>query len=253
MLETGKEAAPAPARYRSIFLSDVHLGSPRAQAELLLDFLARTQAEYLYLVGDIVDDGRQPRHEHWPEAHRAVLDVVRRKAGEGTRVDCLPSNHDGCAEAVWGAAARELVVASELEHRTADGRRLWVVHGDAFDAAVLGRRWLSRLGDAGARALEHVGRACERVGRGRNGTLGLRLKELGKRWLGYTRRFERTALRAARARRVDGVICGHVHSGASRTVEGLYYGNGGDWVGSASALVEHADGRFRLLRWARAA
>jgi len=223
----------------------VHLGSPRAQAELLLDFLHHTEAEYLYLVGDIVDDGPTPSRERWPPAHREVLEAMRRKAGGGTRVHYLPGNHDGGGALAWGWREEELLVASELEHTTADGRRLWVVHGESFDAVVLRRRWLSAVGDACARTLEW---SCA-------GTrLGVALKERCKRLLGYTARFERSALDAARRRRVDGIICGHVHSAASRMVDGLYYGNGGDWVGSATALVEHADGRLELLSWsARAA
>ncbi len=234
------------ARFRSIFISDVHLGSPRSRAELLLDFLERSRAEFLYLVGDIIDDAQLPSGERWPPAHMEVLHAMRRKAQEGTRVLYLPGNHDVRFLEAWGEARDDLVVSSELEHTTADGRRLLVVHGDGFDAVVRRMRWLSRLGDALTRALERVCGWLERRGRRR---LGVALKERLKRVLGYTGRFERSALRAARTRAVDGIICGHVHSPASRTIDGVYYGNGGDWVSSCTALVEHADGRFELLSW----
>jgi len=239
------------SRLRSIFLSDVHLGSPRAQAELLLDFLACHQAEHLYLVGDIADDTRSLAHEHWPSAHRSVLDSLRGMARAGARVRYLRGNHDPRFAELWGGSPA-LEVAPELEHTTADGRVLWVVHGDAFDAE-LGHRWRARLGDALARALELACHALERLCRARRARLAVRVKGLWKRWLGYTTRFERSALRAARARRVDGIICGHAHAAASRTVDGLYYGNNGDWVGSATALVEHDDGRLELVRWEGAA
>ena len=108
---------------------------------------------------------------------------------------------------------------------------------------------MTRIGDALARALERMCRTFERWFPGRHGQLGVRLRERCKQWLGYTSRFESSALIAARSRAVDGVICGHVHSPASRTIDGLYYGNGGDWVGSATALVEHVDGRMELLSW----
>jgi len=234
------------ARFRSIFLSDVHLGSPRAQAELLLDFLAHHQAEYLFLVGDIAEDGRPLAA--WPEPHRAVLESLRRMAREGTRVRYMRGNHDPGFGELWGDAAA-LEVAPELEHVTADGRRLWIVHGDGFDDVVHRRRWLSRLGDALARTLEQSCAALERLFLARPGRLGRALRERCKHWLGYTARFERSAVVAARARAFDGVVCGHVHSAASRTIDGLYYGNGGDWVGSASALVEHADGSMELVSW----
>ena len=239
------------ARFRSIFLSDVHLGSRRAQAELLLDFLEHHQAEHLYLVGDIVDDADELPLEGWPRAHRAVLDTLRRMASAGTQVHCMAGNHDPCCAEV--ASALTLAIAHELEHTTADGRRIWVVHGDRFDGIVRERRWLACVGDALARGLERTCAMLERLSRRHPGRLGTRLRQGWKRWLGYTARFERNALVAARARAVDGIICGHVHAAASRTIDGLYYGNGGDWVGSATALVEHADGRLELVAWEPAA
>lgn len=247
----------ACARFRSIFLSDVHLGSPRAQAELLLDFLAHHQAEFLYLVGDIADDTEARPPALWPAPHLAVLEALRGMARIGTRVHYTPGNHDPRFVELWGASVA-LQVAREREHVTADGRRLLVTHGDVFDQLVLRRRWLARTGDLVARALERTGLTLEllagspRAGAGQP-RLGLKLKERAKSWLGYTRRFERSALGVARARAVDGIICGHVHSAASRMIEGLYYGNGGDWVGSATALVEHGDGRMELVVWRRTA
>jgi UDP-2,3-diacylglucosamine pyrophosphatase LpxH len=244
-------ARRAPARFRSIFVSDVHLGSPRSQAELLVDFLTCTDAEFLYLVGDIVDDGRSPRHEGWPAAHRQVLELVRHKATSGTLVRYLPGNHDGPGIEAWGWCPRELEVLDDHLHLTADGKRLWVIHGDRFDGIHERRRWAGRLGDALTRVVERLCAGLAALLGGGAGHRGQRLKQLGKHALGYTRRFERSALLAARDRRVDGVICGHVHAPASRVVDGLYYGNGGDWVGSATALVEHSDGRLELLAWPR--
>lgn len=238
----------ARARFRSIFLSDVHLGSPRAQAELLLDFLANHQAEFLYLVGDIADDAELFPLHTWPAPHHAVLEALRRCAHEGTRVHYMTGNHDPRFLELWGSSV-SLGVSLEHEHVTADGRRMLVVHGDGFDQVVHAQRWLARVGDAMARGLEHTGRALEWIARTRRANLGIVLKEQCKGWLGYTARFERSAVDAARARAVDGIICGHVHTAASRTIDGLYYGNGGDWVGSATALVEHGDGRMELLRW----
>jgi UDP-2,3-diacylglucosamine pyrophosphatase LpxH len=241
-----------PVRFRTIFLSDVHLGSPHAQAELLLDFLAHHQAEFLYLVGDIADDavGRPPAS--WPDAHRDVLVSLRRIASSGTLVHHMRGNHDPRFHELWGEI-ETLRVAREAEHETADGRRLLVVHGDLFDAVAHRRPWLVALGEAGSRAMEAACGLLERLFLRRPGRLGRSLRERCKRWLGYTGSFERSALLAVRRRALDGIICGHAHAPASRTVGGLYYGNGGDWVGSATALVEHVDGRLELLAWSRAA
>ena len=232
-------------RFRSVFISDVHLGSSRAQAERLLDFLERCQSEFLYLVGDIVE--RSVGTASWPSSHLAVLGAMRRKAAQGTRVHYLPGNHDGGFEEAWGGES-ELFVASEIEHTTADGRRLLVLHGDGFDSVVR-RRWLSGVFDGIARALERAGSALERILRRQRRVLGVSWKQACKRALGYTGRFERSAVRWARRRSLDGVICGHVHAAASRTIDGMYYGNGGDWVSSCTALVEHADGRLELVTW----
>jgi UDP-2,3-diacylglucosamine pyrophosphatase LpxH len=240
------------ARYRSIFLSDVHLGSPRSQAELLLDFLEHHRAEYLFLVGDIADDTAELPPAAWPPTHRAVLEALRQQAREGTRVHYMHGNHDPLFAELWGQGVA-LEVARELEHTTADGRRIWIVHGEDFDGLARERRWLARLGDALASALEAAGVLLARLRRGRRAGLGRGLKQRVKGWLGYVGRFERSAVLAARARSVDGIICGHVHAPASRTIDGLYYGNGGDWVGSATALVERDDGGIELLTWERAA
>jgi UDP-2,3-diacylglucosamine pyrophosphatase LpxH len=182
-----------------------------------------------------------------------VLEHVRRRAGQGTRVHYLPGNHDGRAVEAWGWRADELLVSDDHLHLTADGKRLWVVHGDGFDAVMSRQRWVGRVGDGLARAVERLFAGLGTVLGRRFAGLGMRVKQAGKRCLGYTARFERSALTAARDRRVDGVICGHVHAGASRIVDGLYYGNGGDWVGSATALVEHVDGRLELVAWRRRA
>jgi UDP-2,3-diacylglucosamine pyrophosphatase LpxH len=180
-----------------------------------------------------------------------VLEVMRAMARAGTRVCYMLGNHDPRFAELWGDA-EALEVVAELEHTTADGRRILVVHGDAFDR-VVGPRWVARIGDACARAVERAGTAVDGMLRRRRARLGLRAKQRFKGWLGYVARFERSALRAARSRRVDGIICGHVHVPASRTVDGLYYGNGGDWVGSATALIERSDGCIELLRWDHAA
>jgi UDP-2,3-diacylglucosamine pyrophosphatase LpxH len=173
-------------------------------------------------------------------------------AREGTRVHYVPGNHDPRFADLWDARLT-LAIATELEHTTADGRRLLVTHGDGFDAELRQRRWLGRIGDALARMLERVCGVLERACMRRRSRLAPFLKERCKRLLGYTTRFERTALIAARARAVDGIICGHVHTAASRTVDGLYYGNNGDWVGSGTALVERDDGSIELVCWERAA
>ncbi len=237
-------------RFRSIFISDIHLGSKRSQAERLVSFLESNETECLYIVGDLVDAWGPNGSLGWPPAHERVLASLHSKADRGTRVVVLGGNHDQRLADVWLERKTQVSWASELEHRAADGRRFLVVHGDRFDGTLHRWRWLSRLGDIAARALE---RACRWVlcflPAAGSAALSRSAKRRLKRWLGYTGRFERSAARGARERSFDGVICGHVHEPASIQIDGIHYLNGGDWLESCTAVVEHADGRFELLRW----
>ncbi len=236
-------------RFRSIFLSDTHLGSRRAHADRLLDFLERCDSDFLYLVGDIADRWGPTEAEGWPDSHNAVLNLLQAKARNGTHVHYLPGNHDRELDQ-WMAREALVTVSAEHEHIAADGRRLLVLHGDHFDTVVSRVVWLSRLGDSCASMVDMASSVIERVlPRQEPGGLGTRLKQSIKRALGYTSSFERTAVQSARVRELDGIICGHIHDPACRQVDGVFYGNNGDWVQSCTALVEHADGSFELVRW----
>jgi len=240
-------------RYRAIFVSDTHLGSRRSHAGPLLEFLERSESEFLYLVGDIADRWGPRGAADWPEEHAAVLELVRYRARNGTAVHYLPGNHD---QALFSWMIEETVVrvSHEHEHLSADGRRVLVMHGDGFDVVVSRVVWLSRLGDRFAAMIDVAGALVERLlPRQRPGGLGTRVKQICKRLLGYTGRFERSAIRSARSRAVDGIICGHIHDPACREVDGVFYGNNGDWVQSCTALVEHSDGSFELVRWTEVA
>ena len=237
----------APTRFRSIFVSDTHLGSRKALAEPLLQFLERSHSEFLYLVGDIADVWDRSETSRWPATHTAVLELVRDRARSGTHVHYLPGNHDRGLDH-WMSREVQARVSREHEHRSADGRRLLVLHGDHFDRVVSGWTWLSRIGDTCAAAIDRIGSLFAQLLPSSPAPGGAtRVKQLCKRVLGYTGTFERKALADARRRDVDGVICGHIHDPACRQVDGLFYGNDGDWVQSCTALVEHEDGRFELL------
>jgi UDP-2,3-diacylglucosamine pyrophosphatase LpxH len=236
-------------RFRSIFLSDTHLGSHRAHADRLLHFLERCDSDYLYLVGDIADRWGPRGSSDWPDAHAEVLALVQQKAKCGTRVHFLPGNHDRELHR-WMTQEALVNVSSEHEHTAADGRKLLVLHGDHFDTVVSRVVWLSKLGDSFGNLIDIASALIERIlPRQKPGGLGTRIKQICKRALGYTGRFERSAIRSARMRKLDGIICGHIHDPACRVVDGMFYGNNGDWVQSCTALVEHADGTFELLEW----
>jgi UDP-2,3-diacylglucosamine pyrophosphatase LpxH len=241
-------------RYRAVFISDVHLGSRGCKADCLLDFLHHVESDYLYLVGDIVDGWRLRKRWFWPEKHNEILHKLLARAREGTRVVYLPGNHDEALRSWIGRSFDGVRILHDVIHHTADGRRLLVIHGDAFDGMVADMRWLARLGSVAYESALLVNTAVNRV-RHRLGLgywpISQFLKDQVKAAVNFIDNFERSLAAEARRRAVCGVVCGHVHKPEMRQIEGVLYLNDGDWVESCSALVEHGDGRLELLDWAR--
>ncbi len=239
--------------YRSVFISDVHLGTPDCQAELLAEFLDSLTCERLFLVGDIVDGWRLKKGWRWPASHDAVAQRLLAFAQAGVRVTYVPGNHDDRLRDFTGAHFAGVEVMREAVHETADGRRLLVAHGDDFDILARGPFLKSWIGDAAYKALVAANTLLNRARR----ALGLGYWSLAaqvKSALGRARRyivtFEEGAAEAARRRGLDGVICGHIHRAALRRIGEVLYANDGDWVESCTALVEHVDGRLEILDWA---
>ncbi len=242
-----------PHRYRSVFISDLHLGARGCQAELLLDFLMSTECESLYLVGDIVDGWRLKTGWFWPRAHDAVAQHLLALARRGVRVVYVPGNHDAFARAFYGEHLGGIVVTEETVHEAADGKRYLVTHGDLYDGVVTRAKWLAVMGDWAYRALLRANTAWNRARR----TFGLGywsfaawLKGKVKQAGSFIDDFERTLAEEARGRGLDGVICGHIHRAQTRDIDGVLYVNDGDWVESCTAVVEHACGRLELIDWA---
>ena len=239
-------------RWRTIFLSDIHLGTPGCKAEFLLDFLKHNESDKLYLVGDIVDGWRLKRGWYWPQAHNDVVQKVLRKARKGTQVVLVPGNHDELARDYLGMQFGGIWVLGDTVHVTADGRRLLVLHGDAFDGVITYARWLAFLGDHAytlALWMNHgLNRLRIAMGLG-YWSLSAYLKDRVKTAVSYISAFEEAAAAEARRRGADGVVCGHIHKAEIRTIDGMLYCNDGDWVESCTALVEHWDGRLEILDW----
>ena len=239
--------------YRSVFLSDIHLGTRGCQAELLLDFLRHMTCEQLYLVGDIVDGWKMKSGWYWPQSHNDVVQKFLRQARKGVQVTYTPGNHDDRVRDFCGVHFGGVLVARDTVHQTADGRRFLVVHGDEFDTVVRHAVWIAHAGDIAYRAaltlntlLNHIRR---RLGFG-YWSLSAYLKSRVKNALKFIDNFEGALAGEARRRNLDGVICGHIHKAQMRDIDGTLYVNDGDWVESCTALVEHFDGRLEILKWA---
>lgn len=248
-------APGAITRYRSVFISDTHLGTRGCRADFLADFLRRTSAEHIYLVGDIIDGWRLRRGWYWDKHHDDVITLLLRSARAGTKITYVPGNHD---EAVRRYLHLSLEIAGirfadEAEHVTAAGERLLIIHGDQFDSVVRYARLLAVLGDWAYGAALVLNRWFN-AARARLGcpywSLSAYLKRQVKEAVKAIDRFEVALAAEAAARGFDGVVCGHIHHPEMRDVNGIRYINDGDWVESCTALVEHHDGRLELLDWA---
>lgn len=240
-------------KFRTVWISDTHLGTSGCNAELLHDFLHSIKPETLYLVGDIIDGWRLKRGWYWPPRHNDIIRRVLKLANKGTRVVYIPGNHDEALRDYTGLAFGGVEIMSEAIHTTADGKRFLVLHGDEFDGVVLYARWLAFLGDAGYSALLRLNVTFNAVRR-RFGlpywSLSAYIKHRVKNAVAFISHFEEVVAHAARERGVDGVVCGHIHSAEIRDFDGITYMNDGDWVESCTALVEHADGSIEILDWA---
>ncbi len=248
----GSDKPEPAAKFRTVFISDLHLGTPGFQAEALLDFLKHHPSQTLYLVGDIIDGWQLRRRWHWPQAHNDVVQKLLRRARKGCRVVFVPGNHDEFARQFLGQHFGGIEVVGHAVHHTADGRRLWVIHGDQFDAVVQCAKWLAYLGDNLYELSLRLNRHLN-VWRIRFGlpywSLSQYLKHRVKSALNFITAFEEAVANEARKRGMDGVVCGHIHRAEIRDIGGVLYCNDGDWVESCSALVEHMDGRLEIVHW----
>lgn len=253
----GPERISQPHRqrrhYRTIWISDVHLGTRDCAAAMLIDFLDSTDSETLYLVGDIIDGWAMKRRFYWPALHNDVVRRILKRAKRGARIVYIPGNHDEMFRQFTGLNFGGVEVRRKAMHTTADGRRLLVLHGDEFDAIMLSHRWLAFAGSFAYTALMRCNHVVNRA-RSRLGlpywSLSKTAKHRVKNAVAFISRFEDAVARQADARGVDGVVCGHIHHAEVRGIGDVTYYNDGDWVEGCTALVEHHDGRMEVLHWA---
>jgi UDP-2,3-diacylglucosamine pyrophosphatase LpxH len=237
-------------RVRTVWISDLHLGTPGCQAMALLDFLKSVDCHTLYLVGDIIDGWQLRRSWYWPQSHNDVVQKLLRKARKGTRVVFVPGNHDEFARHFVSHSFGGIEVVDDCMHITANGKRLWVTHGDLFDGVIQCAKWLAYVGDWSYEFSLKVNRWFNRA-RARVGlpywSLSRYLKHRVKRAVSYVNDFEQAVAREAAKRGAHGVVCGHIHHAEIREIDGVLYCNDGDWVESLTALVEHHDGRLEII------
>ena len=242
----------APRHHRTIWISDVHLGTAGCKAAFLLDFLKHNESDTLYLVGDIIDGWQFKKGWTWNQSHNDVVQKILRKARNGTRVVFVPGNHDEFARPYVEHAFGGIEVVYEATHVTADGRRLLVTHGDLFDGVIQHAKWLAHLGDSLYTLIISLNHWFNHV-RTKFGfeywSLSQYLKHKVKNAVSFITAYEDALVNEARRRGYDGVVCGHIHKAEIRTIDGILYCNDGDWVESLTALVEDHAGKLEIVEW----
>lgn len=240
-------------KYRTVWISDVHLGTRGCKDEYLLDFLRHIECERLYLVGDIIDFWKLKSGVYWPRLHNEIVRTVMAMAARGTRVIYIPGNHDEIFRGYIGTVFNGIEIHASAVHETATGRRLLVLHGDEFDGVVCSSRWLAVLGSGAYDFLIEVNRWFNHVRRILGfpyWSMSAYVKHKVKNAVNFIFDFERVLIHEAHEQNLDGVICGHIHHATIRTTEhGTLYGNCGDWVESCTALVESRAGALSVIRW----
>ena len=240
-------------RHRTIWISDVHLGTRGCNARMLIDFLDSTDSDAMYLVGDIIDGWRLKKSWYWPALHNDIVWRVMKRAKRGTRVIYIPGNHDEMFRQFAGMTFGGIEIRRKAIHQTADGRKLLVLHGDEFDTVVMCHKWLAFLGDAAYGLLLRLNVAINAIRRRLDlpfWSIAKHAKHKVKNAVEFISRYEEALAHEARARGVDGIVCGHIHTAEIRDFDGIEYYNDGDWVEGCTALVEHFDGRMEVLHWA---
>ena len=237
---------------RSIWISDVHLGSRHSKASELLQLFERIEFETLYLVGDIVDLLAMKRRVHWPNTHNKVLrEIMKLSRRKGSKVIYVPGNHDYAFRTLVGGTLGEMDIQRSVEHITACGRRLLVIHGDELDYAVRYSKLNRFLGDFAyglLMGINHWVVTLRRLLGWRYWSLAGWVKKNVSQATDAIDAYRDAALRMASDKGYDGVVCGHLHYPSLYERDGLVYANDGDWVENCSALVEDATGQLRLLR-----
>lgn len=241
--------------YRTIWISDFHLGTKDSQAELLLDFLKYNESQKLYLVGDIIDGWQLKKSWNWKQSHNDVVQKVLRKARKGTEVVYIPGNHDEAARDYVGLDFGGIKIRQEAEHTTVGGSRLLIIHGDEFDGVMQHAKWLAHVGDSLYMLALALNRHLNKVRRALGKpywSLSQYLKHKVKNAVSFITQFETILADAAKRRGFDGVVCGHIHQAEIKKYDGIIYANCGDWVESLTALVEDHDGELKIIYWSEA-
>ncbi len=243
-------------KYKSIFISDIHLGTKFAQADLLANFLKHTESDNLFLVGDIIDGWAIKRKFKWYQSHSNVVQRILKIAKKGTKVHFITGNHDEFIRPfVPLVLGDSLEVKNEMEYESLDGNRYLITHGDFFDMVTMTKKWLAVLGDYGYDLILHLNLILMKIFKlfkiKTKWSLSKFVKDNVKKSVSFINDYENILSTYAKKNGYDGVICGHIHKAEIRTINNIHYLNCGDWVESCTAIVETYEGKWEILHWSK--
>lgn len=241
-------------KYKSIFISDIHLGTRFSKAKVLLNFLKHNESEQLILVGDIIDGWAIKRKLIWPQEHSDVIQKILKKARKGTKVTFITGNHDEFLRPFVPLLLGDSVsIANELEYEGINKKKYYITHGDFFDSITMTKKWLAILGDYGYDLLLHLNVVLnflrKRIGIKKYWSLSKYIKDNVKSSVSFISDFEAVLSTHAKNKGYDGIICGHIHKAEIRNIDEIEYLNCGDWVESCTAIIETYEGEFKIINW----
>ena len=238
-------------RYRSIFISDVHLGTRHSNAEKLLEFLKSTEADRYYLIGDIIDGWMMRKKVYWPQEHNNVVQFFLKQSKKDIKVIYITGNHDEFLREYSGTVMGNIQIVDNIIHTGVDGKRYLVIHGDQFDLVTMNAKWLAMIGGWLYDRMIDFNRHLQSIYNilGINGfSLSAWAKSSVKEAVNFIGDYEKVVADAAKRRCVDGVVCGHIHHANICSFDNIEYMNCGDWVESCTAIVEYDNGKFEIIR-----
>jgi UDP-2,3-diacylglucosamine pyrophosphatase LpxH len=240
-------------QYKTVVISDVHLGTRMSQAEKLLEFIKIFECEKLYLVGDIIDGWAMTKSFYWPQAHNDVIQKLMRIARKNTHVVYLPGNHDEFLRSFGEHKFGNVQLIDTIIHTGVDGKRYIIMHGDQFDAVISNMKWLAHLGSWGYDILIYINVIVSWFRNKLNlphWSLSAWAKYKVKQAVNFIGDYEENLSNYAHSRGANGIICGHIHHANIRQIGDITYMNSGDWVESCTALVENLDGTWEIIYYA---
>jgi UDP-2,3-diacylglucosamine pyrophosphatase LpxH len=251
-VKANSESAVDKLNFRSVWISDVHLGTKHAQVDALLDFLRESECRYLYIVGDLIDGWELKYKWFWRDEYNLLIQKLLRKSRKQTRIIYIGGNHDEFVENFIGLRFGNVTLARQVIHTSADGKKYLVIHGHQCDGIAHFNGLLDRVGSRLYQWILDLNLYLNRVRRSLGfgyWSIAAYLKFKAKQAVKYASDYETAIALMARKQKVDGVICGHIHRAEIKNINGVQYLNCGDWVESCTALVEDFDGTMRLIHF----